>query len=144
MKPTNPTHRRCRRCLLRNLCHQTPQYNAVTPHSGLTMPRPSSSKRTKASRAVSAADRDDREARLLQAAAELDNGQHCSVRAAANTHHVPEATLRHAMPPPQWPKITQRRPYRPSDANTSSRDRPCQSYLALCLQRLPLDAGDDP
>lgn len=59
------------------------------------MPRPSSSKRIKASRAVSAADCDDREARLLQAAAELDNRQHCSIRAAANTHHVPKAMLRH-------------------------------------------------
>lgn len=59
------------------------------------MARPSSSKRTRSSRASSAADRDDREARLRQAASELESGQHSSVRAAAKAHNVPEASLRH-------------------------------------------------
>lgn len=58
------------------------------------MARPSSSKRSTAVRAASAADRDEREQRLQQAAVEVRQGAHDSIRKAAAAHNVPESTLR--------------------------------------------------
>lgn len=61
------------------------------------MARPTSSKRSKAARAASAAERDDKEARLQQAVAEHRSGQHGSIRQAADIHNVSESTLRHRL-----------------------------------------------
>ncbi|SPO30882.1 related to transposase [Ustilago trichophora] len=58
------------------------------------MTTPSVSKRSTTSRAARAADRDQQEARLQQAAAELGNGTYSSIRKAAAANNVPESTLR--------------------------------------------------
>ncbi|SPO32559.1 related to transposase [Ustilago trichophora] len=58
------------------------------------MTTPSISKRSTASRAARAADRDQQEARLQQAAAELGNGTFSSIHKAAAANSVPESTLR--------------------------------------------------
>lgn len=57
------------------------------------MPRHPSSRRDPASRAQSAATRDEKEARLQHALAEYNEGQHSSIAAAAAAHNVPRTTL---------------------------------------------------
>ncbi|SJX61013.1 related to transposase [Sporisorium reilianum f. sp. reilianum] len=82
------------------------------------MARPTS-KRSKAARAASAAERDDKEARLQQAVAEHRSGQHGSIRQAADTHNVSESTLRH--------RLNGRKPKKDAQMH---------------MQSLPLDAED--
>ncbi|CBQ67492.1 related to transposase (C-terminal fragment), partial [Sporisorium reilianum SRZ2] len=55
----------------------------------------STSKRSASSRVASAAQRDEKEVQLQQAAAELDNRQHASICKAAAAHGVPASTLRY-------------------------------------------------
>ncbi|SPO27531.1 related to transposase [Ustilago trichophora] len=73
-----------------DICNQT-NTNSI---SHIAMTTPSISKRSTASRAACAADCDQQEARLQQAAAELGNGTFSSIRKAAAANSVPESTLR--------------------------------------------------
>ncbi|SPO31976.1 related to transposase [Ustilago trichophora] len=73
-----------------DICNQTIS-NSI---SHIAMTTPSISKRSTASRAARAADCDQQEARLQQAAAELGNGTFSSIRKAAAANSVPESTLR--------------------------------------------------
>ncbi|SPO28404.1 related to transposase [Ustilago trichophora] len=73
-----------------NICNQTIS-NSI---SHIAMTTPSISKRSTASCAARAADRDQQEAWLQQAAAELGNGTFSSIRKAAAANSVPESTLR--------------------------------------------------
>lgn len=61
------------------------------------MPAATKYPRNKASRAATAAEWEEKEAHLQQAAAEYNAGEHQSLGAAAAANHVPEATLRHRL-----------------------------------------------
>ena len=74
------------------------------------MPQHPFSKCSIASRAAKAADHDQQESQLQQAAAKLGNGQHDSLCKAARANNVPKSTLRHWMegqPPKKGAQATQ-------------------------------------
>ena len=61
------------------------------------MPHNPSSRRSKASRSLSAAAREERESHVQLAVSELATGQHKSIAAAARTHELPESTVQHCL-----------------------------------------------